>query len=292
MADLYRVTWIFRGPDHGWSESLIYSADGQTPAGVSGIAINTALARAALLGRGYSMKAQRCAKIRFANGQKIKNVVKLNEFNFFPSQEDTNAGDEVNQCVQVQFSNAAGDRKKKMFMGGIPDGINQQDGTLVDADNGWSGRFNTWKATLAPTTGASWGWLGDDPATASTVIGYTSDAQGYVTFSLDTNIFAAPLTNLTGQQTVRVKQLNSGHSALNKALVVIPLPSTAGPPIVYHCKTVKAIAVLPFTGNGVMTAYNHGYQGSSVIEAQAITEHKRGRPIGASRGRLPVQVRV
>ena len=292
MADLYRVTWIFRGPDHGWSESLIYSADGQSPAGVSGIAINTALARAALLGRGYSMKAQRVALIRFANGTKVKNVVKLNEFNFFPSQADANAGDEVNQCVQVQFSNARGDRKKKMFMGGIPDGISQDDGTLNTADNGWGSRFDTWKGTLAPGQGTSWGWLGDDPATAATIIGYTSDAQGYVTFNLAANLFNAPLTNLTGQQTVRVKGLNSGHSALNKAIVVVPTGSTAGPPQVWHCVTAKAIAVLGFTGNGVMTAYNHAYQGTTIIEAQAITEHKRGRPIGASRGRLPVQVRV
>lgn len=292
MADLYRVSWIFRGPDHGWSESLIYSADGTSPNGVSGLAINIALARAALLGRGYSMKAQRVALIRFANGVKVKNAVKLNEFNFFPSQTDANDGDEVNECVQVQFSNARGDRKKKMFMGGIPDGINNHDGTLDVTDNGWDAKFRSWATLLAPTLTTSWGWLGDDPATASTIIGYTSDAQGYVTFNLQVNLFNAPLTNTTGQQTVRIKQLNSGHSALNKAVVVIPTGSTAGPPEVWHARTVKAIAVLPFSGNGVMSAYNHGYQGSTTVEAQTITTHKRGRPIGASRGRLPVQVRV
>jgi len=261
---------------------MIYSADGETPTSVSATAINVANKRFPMLGRQYTMVAQRVALVQLANGTKVKNRVKLNEFNFAPSQSASNDGDQVNQSVRVQMTDAAGDRKKFYYMGGIPDAINVGGGVLDQSKIGWGALFAAWAASLAPVPGKTWGYIGDTPFLQAGVTGYAIGAGGLVTITVDGNIFVTPGTGFA-KQIVRAKGINV-KSPLNKALLVQPLTATT-------MRTIKPIGVGPYTTGGTVTSYTYPFVGINLVEADGISEHKRGRPLNASRGRAPVQTR-
>lgn len=285
-ANLFRLTYIFGGPQVGWSETIVINSVSGSIDDAETVGYNIAKLRAPLLGKEYFVKGQRTALIRVA-GVKQLNVSqrKRNGYPLKGSQLVSNSGDDDSLCVVTDWTSTDRRREKQSFLGGIPDAICVDAGTYDPSGaGGWGGRFDSWSGAVVQSNG---GWITDTKIGEANIDAYTSSASGIVTLTLS-NALLTPFA--TGSLIeVRVKKLNGG-GPLNGLLLVRVLSTNS-------CETVKAIAVGPFRSIGILSAYSHPFAGVQLdggitgrIVAGQIGEHKRGRPLLRSPARSKARI--
>lgn len=285
-ANLFRLTYIFGGPQTGWSETIVINSVSGSIDDAETVGFNIAKLRAPCLGKEYYIKGQRTALIRVA-GVKQVNVSqrKRDGFPLKGSQLASNSGDDDTLCVVTDWTSTDRRREKQSFFGGIPDAICVDAGTYDPSGaGGWGARFASWAGAVIQSNG---GWITDTKIGEGTIDAYTSDDQGIVTLTLAPAIFN---TFTAGDLIeVRVKKLNNG-GPLNSLLLVRVLTTNT-------CQTVKPIAVGPFRSKGIMSVYSHPFAGVQLdgavvgrIVAGQIGEHKRGRPLLRSPARSRARI--
>jgi len=285
MPDLFRVTTSFAGRKQGWSESIVYPALPTTTPGAFHAAVGLPIAqkRVELLGREYTLDAVRVAKIRNDAGAALKRNVLLFTVDLKPAlQNAANGAEQPNACAVVQAVDAAGSRKKNMFLGGIPDEIAVDGGEFFGAGaGGWISRFNAWTALVVAAQG---GWLEDIVNLGPVnMTGYVINANKTLQFSFEAPLFQ--VGEIGEVRTIRVKGVNNGSVVNGTQEVIVGTETT--------CTTVKALAVFPYSFGGAATSYVRPKPFISAVAwaVDVIRTRKRGRPSYATRGRVAARQR-
>lgn len=280
MASVMKVTWFFNGAERGWTESLAMQRSDDNLVSAVATADAVAQLRAAMLGREYSIEGLRVARYydNFPTGARITNQTLNKRFVYKGPQTVAWAGDSPDAGVQAEFANGPGDRKKLIFLGGIPDAIIVNGGGLDTTQLDWQSKFNTWASAVI---GAAMGWITDTKSAKVNVSNFVADnATGIVTFTVPVGTFGAGPYK---PQSVRFSGLNGGHCPLNRQLVVQATSDTT-------CVTVFPIATGPFRSPGKMLLYGHPMSGTATITAQQGVDRKRGRPTLQPLGRARKRV--
>jgi hypothetical protein len=182
--------------------------------------------------------------------------------------------EDANTSVTIRMQTQDRSRKKDIFMRGIWDDLITKGGT-IDQQNGlWFQQFSAFTARVLLD---SWGWMGRDVSTTANITNYVSAADGTVSFTLDANLFPAPLVNT--RQAVRISGLNNRSSILNGQQVVIATAVNAA-------KTVKSFGAGPFIGVGRMRFSTKTLILPQFINAVKVGERRVGAPFFRQRGRL------
>lgn len=285
MADLFRVTTYFAGRKQGWSESIIYpAATGTTPGTFHAVvALPIAQKRVELLGREYTLDANRVAKIRTDAGVELKRNVLLFSLDLTPAlQTNANGAEQPNACAIVRGVDAAGSGKKNIFLGGIPDEIAINGGEFNGGGaSGWESRFNAWRALVVAASG---GWLRDVVNLGPVgVASYAINPNKTITYTFEAPLFNAP--EIDTIRTIRVRGINGG-SVLNGEQEVRVVSETSA-------TTTKAIATFPYSFGGEATSYVRPKPHVPALtwSVDLIRTRKRGRPSYATRGRLQARAK-
>lgn len=285
MPDLFRLTTNFAGRKQGWSEVMVYPAvTGTTPgAFFAAIGLPIAQKRVELLGREYVLDSVRVAKIRNDAGAELKRNVLLFTTDLSPAlQNASNGAEQPNSCAIITGVDAAGSRKKQIFLGGIPDEIAHNGGEYNPGGaGGWGSRFNAWAALVV---GAQGGWLQDIVNLGPVALTqYTINPNKTVQFDFEAPLFNAPEVGTV--RTIRVKGVNGGSVLNGEHEVMVGNVSQA--------TTMKAIATFPYSFGGAATSYVSPKPFISAVAwgVNIIRTRKRGRPSNATRGRLQARAR-
>ena len=285
MADLFRVTFGFSGKKQGWSETIVFPAPAGTSSGAfyGSTILPIAQKRALMLAREYVLDTTRVSKIRLDDGTEVKRNVLLNSQVFAPaSMAAANAGEQPNACVIARTIDITGNDQKDINLGGIPDEIAVNGGNYDgNGADGWGSRFNAWAQLVSAVPG---GWLADKPNISDVPLTqYTIELNKTITFDFEAPIFNAPEVGTIRQ--VRMKGIN-GKSPLNGEHQVLVVNTS-------RATTLLPIAVFPYSHGGAGTSYifPKPFVAGAIWGIRKIGTHKRGRPLGATRGRLPARAR-
>ena len=266
---LCKATMVFEMNARGWTESLWKNfADGISLATVWNSANSLAGKRVELLGDQARIKAIR------VSDEAVKNDAFLKYTDILPhTGKDC---DEPDASILLTLRDGASKRFKHIFLRGIWDDVDVKGGKLVTTAGDYDQRL---VAYVDQITQNSWGWWGINKAAKRTanIIGYTTNSDGQVVFSLDKNLFEA------GQDKervpVRISKLNGEDgSVLNGEIIVIVTGLAA-------CKTVDSVGVLPYKSPGVMTFNPKEFIQAVNGTPQKICTRRVGSPLLESRGR-------
>lgn len=281
MPFLYRITYAFSGHGQGWSEVHVHQNDSDQPGNVSSQLRNLAQLRANLLGTPYQMDGYRVAQIRNDAGVPVQRIVYLWEQVMKPQTTANWDADATDVAIIARLTNGVGNLSKNIFMGGVPDDCVTVGGDLAGLSiDTWKSKYATWQTAAL---GLKVGWLGSDFTAESNITGYAVATNGQVEFHLEDAVLADfPAGSTT---TVRIRALNNGSPLNGSVLVSVDDAST--------CHTVKAIAAGPFRTAGVMRVYTElkPYVQAAGGYPVKVGNHKRGKPLFSSRGRLPKRIR-
>ena len=286
MPQTMRVTYFFSGKSQGWSESYVYPVgDSVTPQqAYTTIFDNIANLRAQLLGREYTLDFVRVAIIYDAAGLPVKRAVVIKNPGYAPAlQTAVNSAEQPNACALIKFTDSTGKRVKNTFLGGPPDEIFDDAGVYRgNKANNWASRFSAWNQAQFQ---AAAGWLMDEPTgPGQNVTGIVNQANLTKLFNLAGDIFAP--ADVNEKRVVRVKGVN-GRSVYNGSWVVTVNTESS-------FTTVDPFAAAPYSSGGVATGYvsPKPVAVAAFVFVQREGTHKRGRPMVATRGRLPVRPKV
>jgi len=286
MPQTVRVTYYFSGNSQGWGEAYVYPiGDSVTPLqAYNTIFSNIANLRAQLLGREFTLDFVRIAILYNSAGEPVKRASVIKNPGYRPSlQTAANAGEQPNACALLTWTSTDGQRTKKTFLGAPPDAIFTDSGVYQQGGAGnWGSRFSAWSQAQFQ---ASVGWLTDVPTgpgvNVETIV---SNANLTKSYTLENPIFAGD--EFGQKRNVRIKGVN-GRSVYNGAWVVIPTD-------VNKFNTVDAFAAAPYSSGGVVTGYVYpkGVATAQDVLVNREGTHKRGRPIVATRGRVPARPKL
>lgn len=283
---LFRVKFAFAGKKQGWSEIWVFPTANDLITGQtlnSTVILPIAQARSQMLGREYVLDAYAISKIRLNDGTPQRGNVKLWSPDLAPSmQSASNAGAQPRECLIVQVESADGQRKKNVFMRGIPDDIAIDGGEVnLAGAGGWGSRFNSW-SNLMIQAGA--GWLQNIPVgEPANVTGYVVNANNTITIAFD-----APLFNLLVAGTRRIIRVSgiNGKSVLSGEIEVAVVDED-------HATTKQSFAVFPYQYGGRARIYQQPkpFISGVFFNPALIRTRDTGRPSYATRGRQPARAR-
>jgi hypothetical protein len=280
MPQTARVTFFFEGANQGWSESYIFPVGDSVSPSVAYATIFSTIAqlRAQCLASQYTLTVTRVAIIYDNTGAPVKRNADPFIGNYKSTTDPTvNSGEQPNACALLTWKTATGNRRKKAFMGGVPDEIFTDAGKWVPGGAAnWGSRFSAWNAAMIA---AGAGWLEDVPSGPSKLVqSVTDEANGTHVYTTTGNLFGAP--DIGQQRSVRVKGVN-GKSVYNGPFEVIVNALNI-------FQTIDSFAAFGYERGGVATAYVFPKPAISAAVVNVTREgtHKRGRPGEATRGRL------
>ena len=265
-------TWIFSGPQKGWSESLyIENISPDIPTGIT-LAQTIAEKRAACLGNGLSIKAVRVQQVEDELGAAVTRIGDTNSGTQYPSPASQTAiapdTSLLLDCVTAGFT-----LHKKMYMGGIWKVISDNFGTYVPTA-GWNTVFNNWASSVIA---AGYGWVHRIPTPKVPTDTITSDINAIVTVKCAAGTFAAwPTTpmkaNITDLATV------GKPSPLNGERLFVKVDDDS-------IKTLESVATGPIIGTGFVNWWTFSFRQIGVIGPEKIRSRERGAPLLESPGR-------
>lgn len=266
-----KCTLVFEMRQKGWTESWYkYFGDGLSLNLAFGSALALSDWRFPLLGAQGRIKA-----IRLSD-EAVKNDALLRYVDIKPPGHWPNC-DEPDASVLVRCADAAYKRYKHVYLRGLWDDVDIEGGRLVAAGPGdYDLKLGAYCQHLKE---AQWGWMGINKAAKvkANITGYTSDDEGRVVFTLDSQVFDA--LQVKTRQVVRISGLNNPYgSPLNGDVVVYVTAQAA-------CYTVDPRGVLPFRSNGVMTRNPKEFIQVQNADVQKICTRRVGPPLLESVGR-------
>lgn len=281
MPYTYRVTQLFSGFGVGWSETHVFTRQESDPGAVAGVLVQFAQLRANLLGREYKMDGYRVKLYLDATGARVRRAAFPQIQQFSPAdQTAVNKGDPAFVAGRVIMSDITGQHITRVFMGGPPDGCTDSGGAFKASYQGWDQKVKDW-FTEGVARGLS--YLSFPVLRDVGISNYVIGPGLIVTYTHPAASFPAPDFGKTF--VARVSGLNNQKSILNRVQNVAVIDAVTS-------ATIKSHAAGPFASSGRMKTYNPlpsvfplaGFQISPIT-----ARHKRGRPFGASPGRLRAQ---
>lgn len=273
---LYRVTVIFNGAKHGWTESHVFSRSATTSGAFAATLIPWLTARAQLLGREFTIDGARVSLIRDDLGFPVRrNVFPLEQVFAPANQTAANGGDDPGQSIKWVGTTVDGNRSKQLFAGGAPDDVSVNGGVFDRDKVNYKTNFDSWNI-ITRSLGA--GWLGFVALNEIPVTGYVASTTDIVTITVGGAGF--PTGDIGSVQIVRIRGVNHGKSKLNGEFKVRIVDENT-------CKTVNPIALFTFASEGMLTTFD---QPSTFFQSAGwscvkTADKKRGRPLLVSPGR-------
>lgn len=283
MANIFKVTYIFRGRRTGWTESYwLNGANRDHSKQVDAVRL-LARARADCLATPCLIEAFRISLDDESPDALLEyedfkpRVIKL------PQLADIKFDDaaEPDVALLVRCSDATRGKRKFVFMRGIPDGIESVHGTYKH-DKFWDAVFGQFASALS---GNVWGWMGVDTAhkvAKVPVVNVEEAAGGTTTFTFKTDLFPIGL-DPNKPVKIRVSGVNV-KSPANGVHVVYPVDRRTA-------LTVKALAPGKYHFGGIASYTPLTFIQIANVQDQKIVERHAGAPLLPSRGRKPARAR-
>lgn len=268
---VFKVTMIFSGPQHGWTESWWNNWPNNDYNAMMADLNKLALNRQQLLSNQTTIIGLRVSLEGLKNDGFAK-YVSYDVGNTSPACDS----DEPDACVVAHAYDNNYARKKAVYLRGIPDAIDIQFGRLVIDPCDWGKNFARYLAKIT----SGYGWMGR-PAVGPTrrnVTGYTVDVNtGQVIVTFDGNLFGA--TPVGTHVVVTINGINKPAKSVLSGQIIgfVDAANTF--------RTELPIAVFPYGSGG------HGlYAPPEFIPAfdmslSRIGTRRVGAPLLASRGR-------
>jgi len=151
------------------------------------------------------------------------------------------------------------------------------------AGKAWRSLLSSYIAGLVQ---GGYGWLAADSAFTrrGVVTGYATDADGFVTFTVQVDQGPALPIAGTPPFSIRVAGLNNSKSVLNNTHIVAPVDAT-------HVKTVLRTAALPFQEAGTFVQIVTGLVPYTGLQYVILARRAMGRPTSSSPARLSARPR-
>jgi hypothetical protein len=269
---IMKVTFIFECRNKGWSESYYRNFPSSDPSATPVEIDPLATARMGVAGKEVTMTYYRVADI--ATPRKVRLFYLGQQFKGVASR----AADNPESSLILKFTDATGGRAKTTFLRGYWDSVVDEGGNY-DPINAFTDNLDDFIAKLKDRT---WGWLGISTAVTQPLATLVQDAAGTVSGTLGGNLF--PLPSVGGIGPVRFKRITQPGN-LNGQNPVFVVSQTA-------FKTVKRIAILPWSGDGAITLNTKNIVQIDRGSITGVSERKTGRVFGSPRGRLPARKRA
>lgn len=275
---IVKATLFFQTNSFGWTESFLWDGVNEQNLNVHMASLQIiAQKRAALLGKSSFIKAERVSLETGDTGQprlgdSILQYVRYNG----ASVPDS---DEPDAAVLVTMRNLVAQHRRNMFLRGIWDDVDGQGGFYLPSVSGWQSAFNSWAAAMLAKQA---GWWHYEKSAGFDVDTYTvAPATGYVTITVLGDAFGdGPYSKIR----VRLSGVNV-KSAINGQWVGTPVSNSQ---IILE----KPMALLPYTGGGVLYTYTRSLDVAASLDAQKIVTRRAGSPLLQSRGRRRASVRT
>lgn len=278
---IQKVTFVFDGRQCGWTESHWYqSADG-LHAETMAKAADLGLARAQLLGDECKIKAIRVST------EGVGPDAMLNYVDMKPGTKTGSNGDHINQedtaqrdvALQIRMEDASHSRHKLIFLRGIWDKVETDQGTYAPDDK-WTKFLDAWGGQLVRR---QWGWYGSSGRTKVKLLSAVMGATDRTTFTFDDFLF--PEAVVGKRVKIRISGVNEGHSIINGVHVVDVLSRIA---CITHGK--QAVGNIVEGGFGSYNTYD--FWSYRTYDAQKIVTRETGAPLLESPGRQPKRARA
>lgn len=272
-------TWIFAGPQKGWSESYYIQDLTPTIAAGQNIAAQVATVRAQMLGTECYIKAIRVQEVEDAGGNKVKFQGDTFQYPTYPG----NTGHSAAQCdlsLLVDHQGQDGGRHRNGYLGGIWDDVESEFGKYKPPA-AFTAAFASWKAKILEF---GYGWVSRTPSIDYALTNYTIDENQFVTITTG----GTPFNGLGDAPFyVNVKKLPAvgGRSALNGTLLVRRLTDST-------CITMNRIAVGPFVAPGYLNKFTYQFREIADLAVEKVVSRERGAPLLESRGRRRARART
>lgn len=274
---IIKATLFFENRTHGWTESFLWqAADDNLQAANNSLQV-ISQKRAALLGEGAKIKAQRVSVETDNAGQPRLNDSYLTYINYLGSPGHPAGDDDL--AVLVTMRNANAQRRRNMFLRGIWDELEVAGGQLDLGTPGWLALYNSWQAAMLAR---GVGWFAGDRQTPLALSTYDFDSvTGYTKVTL-----ADPIPVVVPNQLRQARfQGVNGKSALNGLHLIRVIDAT-------HVWIERPLALADYTFGGKMTLYGRHFEVAATIDPQKIVTRRVGAPLLQSRGRARVETRI
>lgn len=266
---LVRITLIFSGPDHGWSEGWYIDTVEDNYDAIFGLVAPVVQLRGALLGNLARVKA-----IRISNAElpgRVGNSYAVNYAGPGITKGLTGPAD----ALICHVANQNAQQVKNTFLRGAWNEVIAE-GPVYSPTAAWLTAFNLWRSAVLA---AQWGWRNSIISAPATITSYVKAANQVVTFQLSGNLFVGlPVGTRTS---VRISRLN-GRSTLNGMRKVIVLSDNS-------CKTAKPIGCGSFETEGQMYSYTYAFTRAYSLGIFRVGRRAQGAPLLASVGRSGVR---
>lgn len=273
-------TWIFGGPQKGWSESYYIQDLTPTVAAGHNIADQVATVRAQLLGTGLFIKAIRVQVVEDAGGNKVKFEGDTFQGHRYPGNLSHEAA-QADLSLLIDHQGQDGGRHRLGYLGGFWDEVSQNFGVYVNSNAAWNTAFAAWKSKILEF---GYGWVSRTPSIDFAITGYTLDENFQVTYTTAATPFAglgtAPfLINVHGLLAI------GGKSVLNGNQMVIRVTDNS-------CRTVGRYAAGDFVGGGFINTFTYQFREIADLAVEKVVSRERGAPLLESPGRRPARRRT
>lgn len=274
---IIKMTLFFQTNSFGWTESFL-SNTGTSDLNAQMASLQIIAAkRAALLGAQSFIKAERVSVETDEDGLPIVGDSLLQYVRYNGPITNTSADEDIG--VLITMRNALARHRRNMFLRGVWDDVEGAGGFYLPTIAGWQSAFNSWAvAMLAKGVG----WWHSVKSAPFTVDGYTVNATtGYVTVTVLGDAFGA---GPYGKIKVRLSGVNV-KSQINGSWIGTPLSES-------QIMLEKPMALLPYTGGGLLYTYVPAFDRAETLDAQKITTRRAGAPLLQSPGRRKARVRT
>lgn len=273
-----KATFVFGTNTFGWTESFLFqNPDLNLVLAMPSVQI-IAQKRAALLGAQSFMKAQRLSVESDETGNpRVGDSYLL--YQYYPGVQTKNEDGSFKEesadedlAVLITIRNLVAQRRRNMFLRGIPDGVEDKGGQIDFGFSDWLTRLQAWTSVMLAK---QVGWWAADKDAGHNLTGYTFDGgTGWTRVTLADNAFSAPFGKLFEARFTGV----NGQSALNGRHLVRSISAT-------ECWVEKPLALKDWLFGGVMFLYSRHLEVASTMNAQKIVTRRAGAPLLQSRGR-------
>lgn len=296
---IYRVTFQFSGGGQGWSETHLYNTSTTDFNAIRPVIGQVAQARANLLGDPYYIYAARVSQYLDNAGIRAKRQVRLwkgdpangwggwYNLNFGKANWASEPSNVAIQAIGFAANNAPAGfqgNQNQTFLGGPPDDVVDNNGSVFPAKLGWGAAFQIWAGILAkPNSG--WGWGGATQLADLDCTMITQLDNGTVQF---TPTVAIPDTVISGRYyPARFRGVNAGRSPLNGPVIVQRIVGG-----LFVTKEVIGIPTAQVNGFcKVYQSYPTFIPYGAIELALRSIKHKRGKSPEAQPGRARKRIR-
>lgn len=266
MANEAQVIFYFESGPWGWSE-VWHKQDvvGSLKSFNNGAALTLGLKRVAMLANESKLVAIKTSKLADKGDSWLSY--------FDQKGPDAQHSDSPHTSLYTVFASSAGNKKKSVFLRGIPDDIALNGGIFQPVVEPFRTNAQAWANAI---TQGNWGWMTTVNGPPKTIGGYVQTVEERVRLTLPAATFAAP-----GDEPVFIRaRVNfKGNSSRLNGVQVFQVNSTT------TCTTVKKQAVFPFTTDGKFVQQTFEFVAAADFGFQKIGRRPAGRPSHLTRGR-------